>query len=87
MKRIILFLLFACFSIVQYGQIIANHTIVDQYDKIPQQYIAEVKKMWVAIVGESHSAAYRQGLVLLESLNPTFAANVTEGRSSGGSYD
>lgn len=54
------------------GQIIADHTVVNAYDKIPQIYIDEVKKMLVDIAGESHSAGYRIGMELLESLNPNY---------------
>ncbi|MDZ7634151.1 MAG: fibronectin type III domain-containing protein [Bacteroidales bacterium] len=44
------------------SQIIADHTIVDRYDEIPQQYIDEVKKMWLVYAGESHARAIRVGL-------------------------
>ena len=37
------------------GPIIADHTVVDKYDDIPQHWIDEVKKMWIDIPGESHS--------------------------------
>ena len=59
-------------------QIIADHTVVDKYDKIPQQYIDKVKEMWLVYAGESHSAAIRTGLALLEDLNPVFQVNNTE---------
>ena len=42
--------------------IIADHTIVDRYNDIPQYWIDEVKKMWVDIPGESHASGYRNGL-------------------------
>lgn len=58
--------------------IIADHTIVEDYDIIPQQYIDSVKKMWVSIAGESHSLSYRTGLELLEALSATYAVSVTE---------
>jgi hypothetical protein len=60
------------------GQIIANHTIVDRYADIPQQFIDSVKTMWLVIAGESHSAAYRDGLNRLETLFPKYAVNVVE---------
>ena len=47
--------------------IIADHTVVDQYSSIPQQYIDLVKKMWLDVPGESHSSGYRLGLQLLEN--------------------
>ena len=39
------------FSILQYGQIIADHTIVDKFDDIPQYYIDEVKEDVVILCG------------------------------------
>ena len=47
-------------------QIIADHSIVGDFVKIPSYYIEEVKKMIVAFPGESHSEAYREGLLLLQ---------------------
>jgi hypothetical protein len=71
---------FAAFLSVQPvpGQLIANHAIVADYNKIPQQYIDSVKKMWLVIAGESHSAAYRDGLAQLETSNSTYAVSVKE---------
>lgn len=60
------------------NQIIADHSVVDQFDKIPQHYIDEVKKMWVVIAGESHSQAYRTGLAILEEQFPVYAVSITE---------
>lgn len=60
-------------------QIIANHTIVDRYDDIPQQWIDEVKKMWLSLAGESHGLAYLRGLVALEALDPKFDVSYTFG--------
>ena len=34
--------------------------------------------MWLVYAGESHSAAIRTGLALLESINPKFQVNITE---------
>lgn len=62
------------------GQIIADHTIIEDYQHIPQFYIDEVKKMWAIVPGESHSAAYRDGLILLEAQDARFRVNI---RSSG----
>ena len=45
--------------------IIADHLIVDDYAASPQQYIDEVKKMWINIPGESHSRGYLYALDLL----------------------
>lgn len=60
-------------------QIIADHTIVDDYDNIPASYMTEVKKMMVCFPGESHSAAYRTGMELLETANSAYACNVSTG--------
>ena len=77
MKKVIMFFILVHFSILQFGQIVADHSVVDQYDKIPQQYIDEVKKMWVSIPGESHSSGYRNGLIELEITNFKYAVNIT----------
>jgi hypothetical protein len=60
------------------SQIIADHTVVDRYDKIPQQYIDAVKKMWLVVAGESHSQAYRTGLLNLETAYPAYAVSIIE---------
>jgi hypothetical protein len=59
-------------------KIIADHNAVALYDQIPQSYFNEVKKMWVTVPGESHSAAYRDGCQLLENLDSKFAVSVQE---------
>jgi uncharacterized repeat protein (TIGR01451 family) len=69
------------------GPIIADHTVVDKYDEIPQEYIAVVKTMWLNVPGESHSSGYRYGLQLLEDLDPRFAVNVVESGSPEGPTD
>ena len=51
MKKILILLLLCNISQIQYGQIIADHTVVDKYDDIPQYYIDEVKKMWLSYPG------------------------------------
>ena len=60
------------------NQIIANHTIVSDFNKIPQAYIDLIKKMWITIPGESHSEGYRLGLTLLETAVPKYEVNITE---------
>jgi len=62
-------------SEIQGAQIIADHTVVDKYDDIPQYYIDQVKKMWLSYAGESHTNAIRTGMVLLENLNPKYAVS------------
>jgi len=76
MRKIILF--FNLFSIIftPSRTDIADHTIVDRFDDIPQQYIDLVKKMWVTVPGESHSSAYRAGMELLETRYPAYAVSV-----------
>jgi uncharacterized protein YjdB len=78
MKKILLLLMFIQYSLVQYGQIIADHTVVGKYNDIPQYYIDEVKKMWLVYAGESHSGAIRNGLTLLENSNATYSVSITE---------
>lgn len=60
------------------SQIIADHTVVDKFDDIPQYYIDQVKKMWLSYAGESHSEAIRAGLKLLESSYPAYAVSSIE---------
>ncbi len=73
--QIILLISLSSWTLAQ-NQIIADHTIVADYDKIPAYYIAEVKKMLVSFPGASHSAAYRSGLTLLEAADSRFQVNV-----------
>ncbi len=68
------------------SNIIADHTIVDDYDKIPAYYMAEVKKMMVAFPGESHSLAYRTGMELLEAQNSNYACNVSKAEAYTDQY-
>jgi len=60
------------------GPIIVDHTVVDQYDDIPQEYMDIVKTLWLNVPGESHSSGYRNGLQLLEDLDNRFQVNITE---------
>lgn len=57
-------------------QIIADHTIVKDFEKIPANYLAEVKKMMVSFAGESHAMAYRHGMTLLKGIYPDYASSV-----------
>jgi hypothetical protein len=52
--------------------IIADHTVVDKYDNIPQYYLDKVKNMLVWGAGMSHSLGYQHGLALLEKYNPLY---------------
>ncbi len=76
MQKLFSIWIFIQISLMASGQIVADHTIVDKYDQIPQQYIDAVKKMWVTNPGESHSAALRQGLLDLEALDPRFSVSI-----------
>lgn len=62
-------------SLIPSGQIIADHTVVDKYDDIPQYYIDQVKKMWLSYAGESHADAIRTGMVLLENINQVYSVS------------
>jgi hypothetical protein len=78
MKKFFVLLGFVLISRTQYGQIIADHTVVDKFDKIPQFYINKVKTMWMSYPGESHSEAIRRGLELLEAAYPAYQVEVAE---------
>lgn len=58
--------------------IVADHSVVDLYERIPDYWIDEVKKMWVSIPGENHSLAYRNGTLLLEALDSDYNVSVVE---------
>ncbi|MDT8402594.1 MAG: Ig-like domain-containing protein [Bacteroidales bacterium] len=77
MKRALIFFIYIQISLFSYGQIIADHTVVDRYDDIPQYYIDEVKKMMLVVASESHGLGYMNGLVSLESLYSNYAVNYT----------
>lgn len=78
MRRISTIFILSWFSLLSYSQIIADHTVVDKFDDIPQYYIDEVKKIWLTVPGESHSYAYRYGLTALESTYPAYSVSVIE---------
>lgn len=59
-------------------QIIADHTIVDRYDDIPDAYIALVKRMWLDMPGESHSSGVRIGMALLAAQNSRYAVAIQD---------
>ena len=78
MRKLILFLLVGQFCLLLDGQIVADHTVVDQYDDIPQQYIDMVKTMMVSLPGESHATTFRIGPNLLEQMDARFQAETFE---------
>lgn len=69
------------------GPIVADHTVVDRYDDIPQEYIDIVKTMWLDVPGESHSSGYRKGCELLEAADPRYQVNVVESGTPEGPTD
>ncbi len=78
MKKL-LFIILITGNIFIYGQnIIIDHTAVDLYEEIPQQYIDSIKKMWVSLAGESHSSGYRKGLQFLENIDSIYDVSVME---------
>ena len=68
------------------GQILADHRAVDDFDKIPDNYIAEVKKMLVSFVGESHAYGFLSGLDALEKSIPEYACNIGIGEMPSSSH-
>lgn len=78
MQRILIASFLSLLALIAHGQIIADHTVVDRYDDIPQYYIDQVKKMWLSYAGESHSAGIREGLLLLEANDSKYSVNVVE---------
>lgn len=81
------FMFVSIMPLVSSAQIIADHRVVDDFDKIPQSYIDEVKKMWVIVAGESHSLGYRIGCQLLENSDPRFQVNIKESGTPEGYTD
>jgi len=77
MKNTLTLVFVLLLSSAGYGQIVADHTVVDKIDDIPQYYIDQVKKMFLSVPGQSHSEGYYTGLLLLQQANPKFAVNVT----------
>ncbi|MBN1388709.1 MAG: Ig-like domain-containing protein [Bacteroidales bacterium] len=86
MKRALIVIIYIFISLANYGQIIADHTVVDKFNDIPQEYINEVKKMMIAFMGESHSEALRTGLELLEAMYPEYACNIATGEEYTDQY-
>ena len=56
--------------------IIADHTVIEKFDDIPQNWIDSVKKMNVFVPGMSHGAGYFNGLLLLEQLDSKYGVDV-----------
>ncbi len=70
-------------------QIVADHTVVEKYSTIPDEWVAKVKQMWFDLPGESHSYGYRKGLQLLAGLagQERFAVSVLDGGVPEGPTD
>lgn len=64
--------------------VIIDHTSVDKYSTIPQEYIDIIKTKWLQVLGESHSKAYRDGVDLLETFDSTFQAEGQEEEDNNG---
>lgn len=77
MKKLILILVISLTTMTNgFGQIIADHSVVDLYDNIPEQWIDSVKTMFMALAGRSHAGGYHRGLTQLENSNSTYSVNV-----------
>ncbi len=78
-KNLFLLTLISILSIKAFAApLIIDHTVVDLYNDIPQNWIDSVKKMWATVPGESHSRGYRIGLHLLDSLDSRFQVSIQE---------
>ncbi len=69
------------------GPLIVDHTAVAQCQNIPQETIDLVKRMWLDVPGESHSAAYRTGCELLQGQDSRFQVSVLESGEPEGPTD
>jgi len=58
------------------GPIIADHTVIDRFDDIPQFYIDKVKQMYLSVPGESHAEGYRIGLGNLEITDAKYQVKI-----------
>ncbi|MCU0378758.1 MAG: hypothetical protein MUC78_10930, partial [Bacteroidales bacterium] len=76
MKKLITVVVLLHLVMVQYGQIIADHTVVEKYSSIPQPYIDSVKKMLVFIPGMSHGYGFFRGAEMLEMFDNRFAVDI-----------
>ncbi len=75
MKRTIALCMLGLASSSTLAGIVADHSVIDQFDQIPDHYIQEVKKMLVNIPGESHGRGYLYGVEQVAQQSPAFAAN------------
>ena len=63
---------------------IADHTAVAAFDRIPEYYIDEIKKMLLSFPGASHGLGPLYGLEDIELEDPRFAVEVKWWTSSEG---
>lgn len=83
MRRLAAIILLTMCSLICKSQIIADHSVVDKYDDIPQYYLDQIKKMLIDIAGESHSLGYRIGMDLLEAFDTRFQVTTYDGTIPG----
>jgi hypothetical protein len=67
--------------------VIADHAAVAAFDRIPEYYIGEIKKMLLSFPGESHGLGPLYGLEDIELEDPSFAVEVKWWTSSEGPED
>ncbi len=61
------------------ASVVADHTVVDAYEDIPERWLDSVKTMLVCYVGESHGMGLLYGLRQLAEQEPEYAVSVTIG--------
>jgi len=83
MRKLLLLPAFLVLTFTCQSQIIADHSVVDKYDEIPEQYLDLVKNMLVDIAGESHSLGYRIGMNMLELQDSKFQVSTYDGSIPG----
>ncbi len=76
MKKVLIFLLFFGSAEFLSAQIIADHSVVDSYDDIPEEWLNKVKQMLVWVPGMSHSLGYQNGVRLLALYDSRFASYI-----------
>ncbi len=59
--------------------LIIDHNSVNDFNRIPDKYIASVKDMLIQIVGESHGEQIPEGLVRLGKQNPKYSVQIGTG--------
>lgn len=62
--------------VLQAQPVIADHTVIDRYSTIPDEYFPVINSMLLNIAGESHSRGYRYGLELLAAQDSRLSVSV-----------